>query len=129
MALFIDGDAWRVESLRARLRSDVADESGTDRNVFHAGEADIPVRMIQSAREHRDHQITDMARLVPWRIQNPARWSAREVARRARRRNPALTAINSSTSVAENRSSFPFSAFTPTSFTPNSCNACLGPTN
>lgn len=51
MALFIDGDAWRVESLRARLRSDVADEIGTDRNVFHAGEADIPVRMIQSARD------------------------------------------------------------------------------
>lgn len=46
--LFIDSDAWRVESLQVRLRKDVADRLGADRNIFHAGALEIPTSMIQS---------------------------------------------------------------------------------
>jgi sporulation protein YlmC with PRC-barrel domain len=48
-ALFIDSDAWRVESLQVKLRKDIADQLGANRTVFHAGALEIPVRMIQSA--------------------------------------------------------------------------------
>jgi sporulation protein YlmC with PRC-barrel domain len=46
--LFLDTDAWRVESLQVRLRKDVADRIGADRGMFHAGALEIPVRMVQS---------------------------------------------------------------------------------
>jgi sporulation protein YlmC with PRC-barrel domain len=47
-ALFLDSDAWRVESLQASLRKDVADQLGAHRTVFHAGALEIPVAMVQS---------------------------------------------------------------------------------
>src|SRR5688572_2430927 len=47
-ALFLDSDAWRVESLQVKLRKDVADRLGADRSVFHAGVLEIPIRMVQS---------------------------------------------------------------------------------
>jgi sporulation protein YlmC with PRC-barrel domain len=47
-ALFLDSDAWRVESLQVKLRKDVADRLGADRGMFHAGVLEIPIRMIQS---------------------------------------------------------------------------------
>ena len=47
-ALFLDSDAWRVESLHVKLRKDVADRLGADRSMFHAGALEIPIRMIQS---------------------------------------------------------------------------------
>jgi sporulation protein YlmC with PRC-barrel domain len=47
-ALFLDSDAWRVESLQASLRKDVADQLGAHRSVFRAGALEIPVRMVQS---------------------------------------------------------------------------------
>ena len=47
-ALFLDGDSWRVESLQVKLRKDVADRLGADRNMFHAGALEIPIGMIQS---------------------------------------------------------------------------------
>ena len=46
--LFIDSDAWRVESLQVKLRKDVADRLGADRSMFHAGALEIPTSMIQS---------------------------------------------------------------------------------
>lgn len=46
--LFLDSDAWRVESLQVKLRRDVADRLGADRSMFHAGVLEIPTRMVQS---------------------------------------------------------------------------------
>lgn len=46
--LFLDSEAWRVESLQVRLRKDIADRLGADRSVFHAGALEIPIRMIHS---------------------------------------------------------------------------------
>jgi hypothetical protein len=46
--LFLDSDAWRVESLQIKLRKEVADQLGATRGVFHAGTLELPVRMIQS---------------------------------------------------------------------------------
>jgi sporulation protein YlmC with PRC-barrel domain len=47
-ALFLDSDAWSVESLRVKLRKEVADQLGASRTVFHAGAVEIPIRLIQS---------------------------------------------------------------------------------
>jgi sporulation protein YlmC with PRC-barrel domain len=47
-ALFLDSDAWRVESLQIKLRNEVADQLGAPRGMFHAGTLEIPTRMVQS---------------------------------------------------------------------------------
>ena len=47
-AIFIDSDAWAVESVRVRLRNGVADRLGAARSLFSAGTVEIPVRLIQS---------------------------------------------------------------------------------
>jgi len=47
-ALFLDSDAWRVESLQVTLRKDTADQLGAHRSIFHAGALEIPVSMVQS---------------------------------------------------------------------------------
>lgn len=47
-ALFLDSDAWRVESLHVKLRNEVADQLGATRGMFHAGTLEIPIRMVQS---------------------------------------------------------------------------------
>ena len=47
-ALFLESDTWRVESLQIKLGKDIADRLGADRNVFHAGALEIPVRLVQS---------------------------------------------------------------------------------
>lgn len=47
-ALFLDSEAWRVESLQVKLRSDIADRLGADRSMFHAGAIEIPIGMVQS---------------------------------------------------------------------------------
>jgi sporulation protein YlmC with PRC-barrel domain len=39
-ALFLDSDAWRVESLQVKLRNEVADQLGATRGMFHAGTLD-----------------------------------------------------------------------------------------
>lgn len=46
--LFLDSEAWRVESIQVRLRKDVADRLGADRSWFHASALEIPTSMIQS---------------------------------------------------------------------------------
>ena len=48
-ALFLDSDAWKVESLQVKLRKEVADQIGADRSAFRAGALEIPVHMIQAA--------------------------------------------------------------------------------
>lgn len=47
-AMFIDSDAWAVESMRVRLRNGVADRLGAARTIFSAGTIEIPVRLVQS---------------------------------------------------------------------------------
>ena len=47
-ALFLDSEAWRVESIQVKLRKDIADRLGADRGMFHAGVLEIPIRMVQS---------------------------------------------------------------------------------
>jgi len=47
-ALFLDSDAWRVESLQIKLRNEVADQLGAPRGMFHAGILEMPTRMVQS---------------------------------------------------------------------------------
>jgi len=47
-ALFLDSDAWRVESLQIKLRKEVADQLGATRGMFHAGTLELPVSMVQS---------------------------------------------------------------------------------
>jgi len=47
-ALFLDSDAWRVESLQVKLRNDIADRLGADHGMFHSGALEIPVGMVQS---------------------------------------------------------------------------------
>jgi sporulation protein YlmC with PRC-barrel domain len=47
-ALFLDSDAWRVESLQIKLRNEVADQLGATRGMFHAGTLEMPTRMVQS---------------------------------------------------------------------------------
>lgn len=47
-SVFIDAEAWRVESLQVTLHKDVADRLGADRSLFHAGMLELPIRMVQS---------------------------------------------------------------------------------
>jgi len=47
-ALFLDADAWAVESIRVKLRSGMADRLGAPRTMFSAGTVEIPVRLVQS---------------------------------------------------------------------------------
>lgn len=50
-ALFLDSDAWSVESLRVKLRKEIADQLGASRTMFHAGTVEIPIRLIQSVAD------------------------------------------------------------------------------
>lgn len=47
-AVFLDSHTWRVESVQIKLRKDVADRLGADRNLFRAGALEISVGMVQS---------------------------------------------------------------------------------
>jgi sporulation protein YlmC with PRC-barrel domain len=47
-ALFLDSDAWRIESLSIKLRKEVADQLGATRGIFHAATLELPVGMVQS---------------------------------------------------------------------------------
>ena len=48
VALFLDSEAWDVESIRVKLRNAIADRLGAARTMFSAGTVDIPVRLVQS---------------------------------------------------------------------------------
>jgi len=47
-AIFLDSEAWAVESLHVKLRKGVADSLGASRTIFSAGTVEIPVRLVQS---------------------------------------------------------------------------------
>jgi sporulation protein YlmC with PRC-barrel domain len=47
-ALFLNSDAWRIESLQVTLRREAADFLGAPHGLFHAGSIEIPVGMVQS---------------------------------------------------------------------------------
>jgi sporulation protein YlmC with PRC-barrel domain len=47
-ALFLDSEAWRVQSLNIKLRKEVADQLGATRGMFHAATLELPVGMVQS---------------------------------------------------------------------------------
>ena len=38
-ALFLDSDAWGIQSIQVKLRKEIADQLGATRTVFHAGTA------------------------------------------------------------------------------------------
>ena len=46
--LFLDSEAWAIQSLQVKLRKDIAERLGASRTVFHAATVEIPVRLIQS---------------------------------------------------------------------------------
>ncbi len=50
-ALFLDSETWSVESLRVKLRKEIADEVGASRTVFHAGTVEVPIRLVQSVAD------------------------------------------------------------------------------
>ena len=47
-ALFLDSEAWAVESIQVKLRNATADRLGAARTIFSAGTVEIRVRLIQS---------------------------------------------------------------------------------
>ncbi len=65
--LFVDSEAWRVESLQIRLRKEVADRLGAERGIFHAGALEIPTSMIQSVGDAvvLSVAIDELRRVVP----------------------------------------------------------------
>jgi sporulation protein YlmC with PRC-barrel domain len=50
-AFFLDSDGWRVESLKVKLRKEIADRLGASRTIFHAGSVEISVRVVQSTSD------------------------------------------------------------------------------
>jgi sporulation protein YlmC with PRC-barrel domain len=46
--LFVDSEAWHVESVQVRLRKEVAVRLGAGRSIFRAPTLEIPTSMIQS---------------------------------------------------------------------------------
>jgi sporulation protein YlmC with PRC-barrel domain len=50
-ALLLESDGWRVESIRVKLRKEIADRLGTTRSVFRAGSVEIPIRVVQSTSD------------------------------------------------------------------------------
>jgi sporulation protein YlmC with PRC-barrel domain len=51
VALLLESDGWRVESIKVKLRKEVADRLGTTRSVFRAGSVEIPIRVVQSTSD------------------------------------------------------------------------------
>jgi sporulation protein YlmC with PRC-barrel domain len=47
-SLRIDPAAWRVESICVELRKEIADRLGARRTMFHAGEIELSVQVVQS---------------------------------------------------------------------------------
>lgn len=50
-ALFLDSEAWRVESLHVKLKREIADRLGAARSMFRAGTVEIPIRLVQSVSD------------------------------------------------------------------------------
>jgi len=50
-ALNLDSGTWAVDTLRVKLRKDIADRIGAGRSVFHAATVELPTRMVQSVAD------------------------------------------------------------------------------
>jgi len=50
-ALFLDSDAWQVESLQVKLHQDIADRLGVGHSMFRAGMLEVPIRLVQSVAD------------------------------------------------------------------------------
>lgn len=72
--LFIDSDAWRVESLQVKLHKDVADRLGADRSMFHAGALEVPTGMIQSVGDAvvLSVPVDELRQVLPGTRESPA---------------------------------------------------------
>jgi sporulation protein YlmC with PRC-barrel domain len=73
-ALFLDSEAWRVESVQIKLRNEVADQLGATRGLFHAGTLEVPVAMIQSVGDAVVLSVStqELRQVVPERGDSPA---------------------------------------------------------
>jgi sporulation protein YlmC with PRC-barrel domain len=47
--LLIDGESWRVEAVRVKLRRDAAEQIGAEQSRFRSANLDIPVSLIHAA--------------------------------------------------------------------------------
>jgi len=47
-SIYLDAAEWRVESIGIELRKDIADRIGAGHGLFHRGQIELPVRLVQS---------------------------------------------------------------------------------
>jgi sporulation protein YlmC with PRC-barrel domain len=47
-AVSVDTDTWRIDSIEAKLRKEVADLLGAHRGLFQAGMVKVPINQVQS---------------------------------------------------------------------------------
>jgi sporulation protein YlmC with PRC-barrel domain len=73
-ALFLDSDAWRVESLQVKLRKDIADRLGANHGIFHAGVLEIPIGMVQSVGDAIILSVTvdELRQVLPGAVESPS---------------------------------------------------------
>jgi sporulation protein YlmC with PRC-barrel domain len=48
-ALLIDGQSWRVEGFRVKLRRDAAEQIGAEHRRFQSATLDVPVDLVHAA--------------------------------------------------------------------------------
>jgi sporulation protein YlmC with PRC-barrel domain len=74
VALFLDSDSWRVESLQVKLRNEVADQLGATRGMFHAGTLEMPIRTVQSVGDAVILSVAarELRQVLPGRDDAPA---------------------------------------------------------
>ena len=59
-ALFLDSEAWRIQSLNIKLRKEVADQLGATRGMFHAPTLELPVGMEGAGPKLAGHRRVDL---------------------------------------------------------------------
>ncbi len=66
-ALFLNSEAWRVESLQVKLRRETAEHVGASHSIFHAGTIEIPVGSVQSVGDAvvLSVAVDDLRQLLP----------------------------------------------------------------
>jgi sporulation protein YlmC with PRC-barrel domain len=66
-ALFLNSETWSVESLQVKLRREIADRLGASRSMFHAGEVEIPIGVVQSVADAvvLSIPVNDLRRILP----------------------------------------------------------------
>jgi sporulation protein YlmC with PRC-barrel domain len=47
--VLVDGESWRVEAFRVRLRRDAAEEIGAERRLLQAATVEVPVTLVHAA--------------------------------------------------------------------------------